>query len=132
MSLAKQRGSCLCGSVRYEFSSDLNDIVSCHCTQCRKASGTAFATNASVSADEFSFVSGEELLGDFESSPGVYRSFCTRCGSPVIKRYRDHPSLLRVRLGTLDTDPEIEVRKHIFLREKAPWSQVPEGVERFD
>ncbi|MDP7075353.1 MAG: GFA family protein [Myxococcota bacterium] len=125
-------GSCLCGAVRYEFSGGLETVVSCHCSQCRKASGTAFATNASVSAEAFRFVAGKELLGEFESSPGQYRCFCTRCGSPIIKRYRDHPEVLRVRIGTLDTDPQVEVKKHIFLREKAPWARVPEGVEQLE
>ena len=125
-------GSCLCGAVRYEFSGALEAVVSCHCSQCRKASGTAFATNASVSAEGFQFVAGKQLLGEFESSPGQYRCFCTRCGSPIIKRYRDHPKVVRVRLGTMDTDPQVEVKKHIFLREKAPWGRVPEGVEQLE
>ena len=75
-------GSCLCGSVRYEVDGELGPSVHCHCGQCRKASGASFATNASVAADDFRFVDGESLVGRFESSPGQFRCFCTRCGSP--------------------------------------------------
>ena len=69
---------------------------------------------------------------DQASLPGNLRCFCTRYGSPIVKRYRDRPDLLRVRHGTLDTDPKVEVKAHIFLREEAPWAQVPPGVVRVE
>lgn len=126
------QGSCLCGGVRYEISGELSPAVYCHCVQCRKASGTSFTTNASLPADAFRFLSGESLVGEFESSPGQFRRFCTRCGSPLLKRYADKPDLLRLRLGTLDTDPGVAVTAHIFVRSKAPWVQIADDIPQHE
>jgi hypothetical protein len=122
------QGSCLCGGVRYEISGRLGPGVHCHCGQCRKASGSSFATNASVSSGEFRFVSGESLVGEFESSPGQFRRFCTRCGSPLVKRNTANPDELRLRLGTLDTDPELRMDAHILVRFKAPWTEIRDDL----
>ena len=123
-----QEGSCLCGAVRYEISVQLGPAVHCYCSQCRKASGASCATNASVPTDGFQFVSGEALVGEFESSPGQFRCFCTRCGSPLIKRNAARPTEFRLRLGTLDTDPEVEVAAHIFVSSKAPWTTITDDL----
>jgi hypothetical protein len=64
------KGSCLCGGIRYEIDADLGPVTNCHCSQCRKAAGAAFASNASVPAMSFRFVAGAELLKEWESSPG--------------------------------------------------------------
>ncbi len=126
------RGGCLCGGVRYEIDGGLGPAVHCHCTQCRKASGASFATNASLDAKDFRFVSGEELMGEFESSPGQFRRFCTRCGSQVVKRFADKPEILRVRMGTLDDDPEVEVVAHVFLRSKTPWLEIADEIPQHE
>jgi hypothetical protein len=125
-------GSCLCGGVRYEISGKLSPAVHCHCTQCRKASGASFASNASVARDEFRFSSGEALVRAFESSPGQFRCFCSRCGSPLIKRNAAKPDEIRLRLGTLDIDPEIDVVAHIFVRSKAPWTNIADELPQHD
>lgn len=121
-------GSCLCGGVRYEIRGKLGPSVHCHCGQCRKASGASFATNASARADEFRFVEGESLVGRWESSPGQFRHFCTRCGSPLIKRIDSKPEEVRLRLGTLDADPETRPAAHIFVGSKAPWTVIRDDL----
>lgn len=121
-------GSCLCGGVRYEISGPLSSALYCHCAQCRKASGSSFATNASVARRDFAFIAGEELLGEFESSPGQVRCFCRRCGSPLVKRNAAKPEELRVRMGTLDGDPGIRIAAHIFAASKAPWTELSDGL----
>lgn len=121
-------GSCLCGAVRYEIAGRLGPAVHCHCGQCRKASGASFATNASVPVESFKFVSGGERVGEFESSPGQFRCFCTRCGSPLIKRIAAKPGEVRLRLGTLDTDPGVQVAAHIFVSAKAPWTEITDEL----
>ena len=122
------KGSCLCGAVLYEISGKLGPAVHCHCSQCRKASGASFTTNASVPIDDFKFVSGEALVGEFESSPGQSRCFCTRCGSPLIKRNAAKPAEVRLRLGTLDADPGVQVAAHIFVSSKAPWMPITDDL----
>lgn len=121
-------GSCLCGGVRYRVDGKLGPSVHCHCGQCRKASGASFTTNASVAAADFRFVEGESLVGRFESSPGQFRCFCTRCGSPLVKRNEAKPDEVRIRLGTLDSDPETTPAAHIFVSFKAPWTRITDDL----
>jgi hypothetical protein len=121
-------GSCLCGGVRYQVRGKLGPIVHCHCGQCRKASGASFTTSASVAARDFRFVEGESLVGRFESSPGKFRCFCTRCGSPLVKLVTAKPDEVKLRLGTLDSDPRARPAEHIFVSSKAPWTTITDGL----
>lgn len=125
-------GSCLCGGVRYEVNGPLIAMACCHCVQCRKASGAEFATNASVSAEAFRVVSGEALLTEFEWTPGQARVFCGRCGSPIMKRFADDPTKVRLRLGCLDSDIEDRSLVHVFTSEMPNWSQISDDLPQFD
>ena len=126
------RGSCLCGGIQYEIEAELGPVSNCHCSRCRKASGAAFASNASVPAAAFRFLAGAELLREWESSPGVKRCFCGRCGSPILKRHDARPENVRLRLGTLDTDPGVKPSRHIYVGSKAPWVEITDGLPRSD
>jgi hypothetical protein len=125
-------GSCLCGSVRFEISGRLGPVGYCHCSQCRKASGSAFAANASVRRNHLSFRSGEEKIREYESSPGKYRAFCSACGSPLYSRTEQDPESRRIRLGTLDSDPGRRPMAHVFVASKAPWHEITDDLPRFD
>ncbi len=125
-------GSCLCRAVRFEVAGTLGMAAMCHCESCRKASGTAFATNAPARCADVSFVAGEDLLASYESSPGKHRVFCSRCGSPVFSRRDDEPDTLRLRLGTLDDDPGVRPSVHGWTSDKAAWERLPhDGLPRF-
>src|ERR1700721_201154 len=75
-------GGCLCGGVRYEINGKLGETGLCHCSMCRKNSGSAFMACTQVAAKDFKWTQGEDLLGSYESSPGAKRMFCKNCGSP--------------------------------------------------
>jgi hypothetical protein len=118
----------MCGGVKYEAEGPLHGMARCHCVQCRKASGAEFATNGSVAADSFRVVVGEDLLGRYESSPGQFRVFCSRCGSPLFKEDAKRPYQIRLRLGCLDTDVEQRPLFHVFVSEKPGWSEITDGL----
>lgn len=122
------KGSCLCGRVRYEIDGELGPAIYCHCRLCRKASGSAFATNASVAAQAFRFVAGESLVRGYESSPGQLRKFCSGCGSPILKTNAEQPDTLRIRLGSLDGAPDVSVVGHIFVGSKASWHSIEDDL----
>ena len=124
--------SCLCGAVRLRITGRLGPVVYCHCSQCRRASGSAFATNASVRRSEIAFVSGLDTVTEYESSPGEYRAFCARCGSPVYCRVAGHDDYLRVRLGTLDQDPGRRTMAHVWVGSKAPWFAITDDLPQWD
>jgi hypothetical protein len=113
-------GSCLCGAVAYEVDAPLGAIVHCHCHTCRKAHGSAFSSVASVPRDRFRWIRGQELLSVFESSPGKFRRFCSRCGSQIVAERTASENVL-LRLGCLDT-PEAGVPlAHIWRSDCASW-----------
>jgi len=113
-------GSCLCGAIRFEIDGELGPITCCHCSQCRRASGTAFATNANVARSAHRFTAGAELIAEYESSPGKLRAFCSRCGSPMYSRMVSEPD----RLGTIDGDPGGQPVLHVWTADKAAWYSI--------
>lgn len=122
-------GSCACGRVRYEIRGELlGPVTYCHCWRCRKHSGSSFGTTAEVRASELVFLTGEDLLASWESSPGVARFFASCCGSPIHKREDATPELLGFRLGTLDSDPGKKAELHFMLGSKAPWVEICDGL----
>ncbi|MFN3515083.1 MAG: GFA family protein [Phenylobacterium sp.] len=114
-------GSCLCRAVRYEVRGELAPIQVCHCSDCRKAQGSAFATNLPVATADFRLISGEDRLKAYESSPGKQRVFCADCGSPIFSRLRARPEVMRLRAGTLDAPVRSEVGFHFHVASKADW-----------
>lgn len=127
------RGSCLCGTVTYQVK-ELGAIVYCHCSQCRKSSGSAFASVSPIKKSDFLLLSGQDALGEFESAPGVARVFCRRCASPLYSKRDAFPDMLRLRIGSLDTAAKAHVSAHIFVASKADWDEIcdeaPQHAER--
>ena len=124
-------GSCLCGTIRYEIRGELGPIVLCHCVQCRKAQGSAFASNAAVRATDFAIVAGQDALAAYESSPGKKRHFCRQCGSPIISARDAVPGVVRVRIGTLDSRVETTPSAHIYVASKAAWEEIRDGLPQY-
>ena len=124
-------GGCLCGSIRYEVHGALGRSVFCHCSRCRKASGSVAAFNAPVAAKDFSVVSGAELLKSYNADTGVERMFCANCGSQIISRRDKAPDVVRLRLGTLDSAPSRGPDAHIFVGSKIAWFDTRDGAPRF-
>ena len=122
------RGSCLCGSVRYEVHGSLGRVSHCHCSMCRKAHGAAFATYGRVESGDFVLVSGADDIASYQSSPEVTRTFCKRCGSALQFITTKRPGSFSVALGTLDDDPGVQASLHIFVGSKAPWFDITDDL----
>ncbi len=125
------RGSCLCRAVTYEASELLTPYVYCHCQSCRKSSGSAFAANVAAPIEGFKILQGEELLSVFESSPGKDRYFCKTCGSPLFTKVGENPSVVRIRLGSLDSSFSEKRAAHIFAEEKCHWYEMADSAPQF-
>ncbi len=120
-------GSCLCGAVRWRIDAPFTRMTHCHCMMCRKVHGAPFATYAAVDPESVTFLSGEDHTGLFESSPGGYRAFCSRCGSVV--PVRGDPEM---PVGGLDGDPGTRPEAHIFAAFRAPWHIIADDLPRHD
>src|SRR6266496_6266539 len=90
-------GGCLCGAVRYSVRGDPVHVRRCHCTNCRKESGSAFTVYAHWPVEAF------EMSGEISSYDG--RGFCPRCGSRVLDTTDRSDALIEIRIGSLDEAP---------------------------
>jgi len=125
-------GGCLCGKVRFEITGKIQDIIYCHCSQCRKAQGSAFATNGNIDIKGFKFISGENELTGYESSPGLTKYFCKYCGSPIISKNASNPNKVRVRLGVIESDIIERPVAHIFVTSKANWEDIEGDLPQYE
>lgn len=124
--------TCLCGEVSYAIEGPLRHALHCHCNTCRKAHAAAFRSRASARSEDVRWIRGEQWLRDFESSPGVRRAFCTRCGSPMITRGEALGNAVGIPLGILDLDPGIRPSMHVFVRSMVTWIDLSDGLPRFE
>jgi hypothetical protein len=125
-------GSCLCGQVKYRLTAEPGAFGYCHCTSCRKASGSAHAANAPIDRTSFHLLQGKSLIREFESSPGKFRAFCSNCGSPLYAYLLATPEVLRIRLGSLDTPFFKQPQAHTWVSDKAPWDPIVGGIPQFE
>ena len=122
-------GGCLCGAIRYEVDGELTNISNCHCGMCRQQSGAAFSTFAAIDSDGFQWVSGEEQISQYESSPGGFRIFCKVCGS--ILGVVEDGSVTMISLGSVSGDPGVRPAEHIFVGSKAPWYEIRDDLPQY-
>ena len=115
-------GSCLCGEVRFEIAGPLLGFRYCHCSRCRKATGSAHAANIFLPRKQFRWLAGEALVKRYDL-PGAKRfavCFCTKCGTRMPHEIATTENVL-IPAGTLDADPALRPEGSIFWGSRAPW-----------
>lgn len=126
------RGSCLCGAVAYEVSGEVARFYHCHCSRCRKATGTGHASNLMIKGGRIAWLRGEDRLKEFKvpDAERFYTRFCGECGSPMP---RDVPELgaVVIAAGSLDHDIDNRPEARIFNDSRAGWSCAGDGLEVF-
>ena len=126
-------GSCFCGKVRYRIRGSIGPMDHCHCIDCRKSHGAAFATYVEVPRDGFRFLSGEDHLTTYAAETGTSRSFCRTCGSIVTCRWSDGGREgLEISASTLDTPSGLKPECHSFVRSKADWFDITDGLPQHE
>lgn len=120
------QGSCLCGSVRYAIEPPFAMLQYCHCSRCRKATGSAHAANLFVSPTQFRWTAGEEFAAKFKHPDAKYFStcFCKHCGASLPWIVKGGKGVV-VPAGSLDDDPGIRPTQNIFWGLRAPWCVDP-------
>jgi hypothetical protein len=127
---AQLRGECYCRAVAYDVADAFEYALNCHCSDCRRATGSAFKPFAGITADQFSIVRGQERLTRYGEEVG-HNAHCGLCGSLLYSRVRDG-AYVHVTLGTLNDTPSIRPTAHIFVGSKAPWHTISDGLPQFD
>ncbi|MEM9386573.1 MAG: GFA family protein [Pseudomonadota bacterium] len=125
------RGRCECNEVRFEVAGEIVDFGHCHCTQCRRLHGAAFATFAAVDRKDFRYVAGEALVRSYTSSWRNERKFCSRCGSSILVDPQDEPGVLYLSMSTIEGDPPKPRAYHAWVDSKAPWHDIDDDLAKF-
>ena len=123
MTEATVRGSCLCGAVKYEVSGEPKRFLHCHCSRCRKATGTGHASNIFLQPASLTWLSGEEQLRSFKVPDAVRFTnvFCATCGGRMPRQLKGTDAVL-IPAGSLDDDPPLKPQARIFYGSRTSWS----------
>jgi len=125
-------GSCLCDSITFAIRPPFSAFRYCHCSRCRKASGSAHAANLLVPRTQFEWLKGEDSVKRFDLPDAQRFSvwFCGQCGCRVPHNIRTRDDVL-VPAGLLDADPQMRPQQGIFWASKAPWCVEPHEMQLF-
>ncbi|WP_054776261.1 GFA family protein [Aliivibrio fischeri] len=126
------KGICLCGEVSFELSGALPPIYQCHCSLCRKVSGSSSNSALIVKADSFKWLSGTNSIGRYVSSSGFKSEFCQCCGSPV-PNLSSSKDKYWVPAGLMSEDLETTIKAHVYVNSRANWDEafICDNVEEF-
>lgn len=132
-------GGCQCGALRYELDAPPMTIYNCHCTNCQKITGSAFATVLMSPRESLSFTTGEPAVVEWTATSGKLRFgwFCGSCGTRIAHGTHaapDEPAgrVLSVRAGTLDDTSWVRPVGDGWVRSKQSWVEIPEGRRSFE
>lgn len=131
--MSEIEGGCNCGAVRYRLSGAPMAVAVCHCSNCRRQSGSAFSVNVVV-RDDAMHVSGKLTTWedpDTESGQPVLRQFCATCGSPIRSLSATSPKLAIVKAGTADDPGQFVPAIHVWTSSALPWVDIPAGLPQF-
>jgi hypothetical protein len=123
------KGQCLCGAVRYEVEDQFRYSLNCHCSNCRRTTGSAFKPFAGIERERQTISDGAERLLIFGEDTG-HNAHCGSCGSLLYSLVRD-ATFVHVTLGTLVDCPSIRPTAHIFVGSKAPWYTITDDLPQY-
>ncbi len=124
-------GSCLCCLFTFTVSGSFGDVRYCHCSQCRKKTGTAFSANAKIRETHGRCLGTRDKITEFEHKPGLYNAFCSDCGSPLYARSDHDPDDVRVRLGGFEDTVDATITGHVQTSSKADWYCIEDSIPQF-
>lgn len=125
------KGKCLCGAVEFELGGEIPNLYQCHCSLCRKVTGSSANAAFRISADQFHWIGGQQRISEYVTATGFKSHFCGACGSPLPNLTADD-SAYWVPAGLLEDDAEIELVAHLFVGSRAAWDIIGDGVRQYD
>ena len=125
------KGKCFCGGVEFELIGAIPDLYQCHCSLCRKVSGSSANAALIIDARQFRWLSGAGEISSYQNETGFKSEFCGKCGSPLPNLTRGD-SAYWVPVGLLDDAAEISLAAHIFVASRAHWDVIADAGEHFE
>ncbi|WP_338719527.1 GFA family protein [Devosia sp. XK-2] len=125
------RGSCLCGATTYDVEDAFDAAFYCHCSQCRRATGSAFKPMAAIRTGKLRLTKGEDALLIYGNPPDNHDVHCGTCGSFLYSVIAENGNT-HVAMGTLVDDPGVRPSFHMFVASKAPWYEIADDLPQFE
>ena len=127
-------GGCACGAIRYECSAEPLLSLNCHCRDCQRASGSAYASILIVPTSTFRLVQGEPAYYSVTADSGnmTKRGFCSTCGSPVLIHEGGHPENVILQAGSLDDPRWHHPIADMYTARAHPWDAMNPGLHKFE
>ncbi|CCF00047.1 conserved hypothetical protein (plasmid) [Sinorhizobium fredii HH103] len=122
-------GRCLCGTVQYVVADAFRYAANCHCTDCRRTTGSAFKPFAGIEREQFAVTEGADQLRIY-GDDNAHDARCGKCGSFLYSVVRDG-AYVHVALGPLANEPTIRPSEHIFVGSKAPWFTITDDLPQY-
>ena len=119
-------GRCLCGDIRYRCGPLLYPPTLCHCESCRRAAGAHAVGWFTVAQEQLAYEAGRPQ--EYQSSPGVWREFCGRCGTPLTYRNAQRPGEIDITIGSLDAPSQVVPADHIWMQDAPDWDRPNDGM----
>lgn len=128
----KMTGGCMCGAVRYETKGEPFAVTHCHCLSCRKHNGGPVVTLAGFKKEQLKFINNDRKI--YESSPGVGRAFCDRCGTPLTWEGDggELGPIFEIHISTFDNPESLEPTAHAFEPERISWFDIADKLPRYE
>lgn len=123
-------GKCLCGAVQYAVADEFIYAANCHCSNCRRTTGSAFKPFAGIERDRLGLTRGEDNLTIFGDETG-HDAHCKTCGSLLYSVVCDG-AFVHVAMGTLVDEPTIRPTQHIFVGSKAKWFTITDDLPQYE
>ena len=120
--LRLDHGACLCGAVTVIAAGPPTGVAACHCASCRRHTGAPVAVFADYNRDQISFPAARATL--YESTPGIRRGFCARCGSTISYQGDNRPNMIHLHVGIFDYPERFHPQAAENILEKLPWIHI--------
>ena len=124
-------GKCLCGEVKFLIEGSLPNFYQCHCSLCRKATGTSSNTATFVNKNNLKWLSGKKNITKYSHSSGFRSNFCSVCGSPV-PNIINNTEIYCVPAGLIDECNNSKIVAHLYTASKANWDNICKDGTKYD
>ena len=131
--MTKIAGRCLCGAIRYEIDGEPFRIANCHCDDCRKATGSAYATNLFFKEEQIKILQGApkkfEHLADSHNT--MIKEFCSDCGSQVFGSGANRPGVKNIKVGSIDDARFVKPQVNLYTAHALSCSYIDDEIDNF-
>ena len=124
----KHKGRCLCGAVSFEVDAPVNSVVNCHCESCRRQCSAPMTTYIGVQDGCWKWTG--KVPKTYNSSPGVERTFCDNCGSPVSFRSQSMSGVMHLYVAAMEEPEKFEPKLHVAIEEKLSWLKISDDLPK--